>query len=52
MLDAYNVYEKIGEYNPEDGMWFTAHNSIYDIANRTLWVTIREKYEKQYDFKL
>ncbi len=52
MLKAYKVYEQTGEYNPADGMWFTAHNSTYDIANRTLWVTVREKYEKHYDFKL
>ena len=52
MLKAYKVYEQTGEYKPEDGMWFTAHNSVYDIANRTLWVTVREKYEKHYEFKL
>ncbi len=52
MLNAYKVYEQTGEYNPADGMWFTAHNSVYDIANRTLWVTVREKYEKHYEFKL
>ncbi|MBQ0085961.1 MAG: amidohydrolase family protein [Prevotella sp.] len=52
MLAAYKVYEKTGEYNLEDGMWFTAHNSTYDIANKTLWVTIREKYDKHYEFKL
>ncbi|MBQ0124556.1 MAG: hypothetical protein KBS58_06970 [Bacteroidales bacterium] len=52
MLDAYRVYEQTGEYNSEDGMWFTAHNSTYDIAHRALWVTAREKYENHYEFRL
>ena len=52
MLEAYKVYEQTGGYNPEDGMWFTAHNSTYDIANKSLWVTIREKYDRHYEFKL
>ena len=52
MLDAYKVYEQTGKYNPEDGMWFTVHNSTYDISNRVLWVTVREKYDKHYEFKL
>lgn len=52
MLKAYKVYEQSGEYNPEDGMWFTAHNSTYDIQNKTLWVTVREKYGSHYQFKL
>ncbi|MBQ0080097.1 MAG: linear amide C-N hydrolase [Alistipes sp.] len=52
MLDAYKVYEQTGKYDPKDGLWFTAHNSTYDIVNRTLWVTIREKYEKHFEFKL
>ncbi len=52
MIAAYKVYEETGKYNLEDGLWFTSHNSTYDIANRTLWVTIREKYESHYEFKL
>ncbi|MBQ0080759.1 MAG: hypothetical protein KBS95_04350 [Alistipes sp.] len=52
-VDAYKTYEATGKYNPEDGLWFTSHNSIFDIANKALWVTIREKYEDgHYDFKL
>ena len=51
-VEAYEVFEKTGEYDPKDGLWFTTHNSTYDIANRSLWVTIREKYEKRYEFKL
>lgn len=44
--------EAPSELLTDDGLWFTSHNSTYDIANKTLWVTIREKYEKHYDFKL
>lgn len=51
-IAAYEEYVKTGTYNPEDGLWFTTHNSTYDIANKTLWVTIREKYDKHYEFKL
>ena len=51
-VDAYRVYEKTGEYDLENNLWHTTHNSTYDIANRSLWVTIREKYEKHYEFKL
>ena len=51
-VEAYKVYEKTGEYDPENNLWFTSHNSTYDIANKALWVTIREKYEKHYDFRL
>ncbi|MBQ0122946.1 MAG: amidohydrolase family protein [Bacteroidales bacterium] len=52
IMEAYKVYEQTGRYDPADGMWFTAHNSTYDIAGRTLWVTIREKYDTHYEFKL
>ena len=51
-VEAYKVYEKTGEYDPKLNLWFTAHNSTFDIANRSLWVTIRENYEKHYEFKL
>ena len=51
-VEAYKVYEETGGYDPELNLWFTAHNSTYDIANKTLWVTVREKYEKHYEFKL
>ncbi len=50
--DAYQTYKNTGKYDPEDHMWFTAHNSTYDIANKALWVTIRENYEKHYEFTL
>ena len=51
-VEAYKVYEKTGGYDPELNLWFTAHNSIYDIAGRALWVTIRENYGKHYEFRL
>lgn len=51
-IAAYEVYKATGKYNLEDGLWFTTHNSTYDIANRALRVTIRENYDKYYDFKL
>lgn len=49
---AYVEYAKTGKYNPDDGLWFTSHNSTYDIANKVLWVTIREKYGFRYKFEL
>lgn len=49
---AYEEYARTGRYKLEDGLWFTTHNSTYNIADKTLWVTIREKYEHHYEFKL
>lgn len=49
---AYAEYARTGKYNPDDGLWVTSHNSTYDIAGKSLWVTIREKYESRYEFKL
>ncbi len=51
-IAAYEEYVKTGKYDEKDGLWFTSHNSTYDIANKALWVTIREKYENVYKFKL
>ena len=51
-VDAYKVYERTGEYDLKNNLWFTAHNSTYDIAGRSLWVTIRENYEKHYEIRL
>jgi len=51
-IAAYENYKRTGTYNPEDGIWFTTHNSTYDIANKTLRVTARENYGKYYDFNL
>ncbi len=49
---AYAEYAKTGKYNLEDGLWFTTHNSTYDIAKKIIWVTVREKYDKRYSFQL
>lgn len=51
-IAAYQHYLATGQYDPKNNLWFTTHNSTYDIANRSLWVTIREKYDKRYEFKL
>ncbi len=51
-VEAYKKYAATGEYNEEDGLWFTSHNSTYDIANKALWVTVREKYKDVYKFEL
>ncbi len=51
-VEAYKLYERTGEYDLKNNLWHTTHNATYDIANRSLWVTIREKYEKHYEFKL
>lgn len=48
----FKHYKETGEYTKEMGLWYTEHNSTYDIANRTLWVTIREDYENIYKFSL
>lgn len=48
----FKHFKETGEYSPEMKLWFTVHNSTYDIANRTLWVTVREDYENRYEFKL
>lgn len=45
-------YLETGYYTPEMRLWYTTHNSTYDIANKTLWLTIRENYEKRYEFSL
>lgn len=51
-VKAYEEYAKTGKYDPEDGLWFTTHNSTFDIQNRILCVTIRELYDKRYSFRL
>lgn len=48
----FKNYQETGEYTMEMGLWFTTHNSTYDIANKTLWVTIRENYDQRFEFKL
>lgn len=48
----FATFKQSGYYTPEMHLWFTVHNSTYDIASKTLWVTIREDYEHRYEFKL
>ena len=48
----FKHYKETGEYKLEDHLWFTTHNSTYDIKERKLWLTVREQYEKYYEFKL
>lgn len=48
----FKHFAETGEYSADMHLWFTVHNSTYDIANRTLWVTIRENYDHHYEFKL
>ncbi len=48
----FKNYMETGEYKPEMGLWYTEHNSTYDIKNRKLWVTIREDYDHRYEFDL
>lgn len=48
----FKHFKETGEYKPEWKLWFTVHNSTYDIAARKLRVTVREKYDKHYDFEL
>lgn len=48
----FRHFKETGEYTPEMKLWFTTHNSVYDIKARKLRVTIRENYDKYYDFEL
>ena len=34
------------------GLWYTEHNSTYDIKARKLWVTVHELYDNKYEFEL
>ena len=52
IINAYQIFSETGTYNPLDGMWFTTHNTTYDMNKRELWLTIRENYETRYTFKL
>lgn len=52
-LALYKHFMETGQYNREDGLWWTTHNSIYDISEKKLWITIREQYgQKPHEFKL
>lgn len=45
-------FRETGEYILEMGLWFTTHNSVYDISGRKLRVTVRENYDRYFDFEL
>lgn len=48
----FRHFMETGEYTADMHLWFTVHNSTYDIAAKTLWVTIREDYTRRYEFQL
>lgn len=53
LLSLQAEYEDELKYIEENGLrentewWDTTHNSIYDINNGKLWVTVHEHYEKE-----
>lgn len=51
-LTNFKHYKETGEYTPEMGLWYTEHNSTYDIQARKLWVTVHEDYDNHYEFSL
>lgn len=51
-LADFKHYKETGEYEPEMKLWYTEHNSTYDIQNRKLWVTVHEDYDNYYEFTL
>lgn len=48
----FKSYRETGKYTPEMGLWYTEHNSTYDIKARKLWVTVHELYDNKYEFEL
>lgn len=52
------AWEVVKEFVKKNGLpettqfWDTAHNSIYDIRNKKLWVTVHEWYDKVKEFSL
>lgn len=51
-IENFRNFKETGYYTQEMHLWFTEHNSTYDIANRKLWLTMRENYDKIYKFSL
>lgn len=37
---------KANGYKEKTNWWTTSHTSVYDINNRKLWITVRERYEE------
>ena len=52
LLSMQKEYEDELKYIEENGLrentewWDTVHNTIYDIANNKIWVTVHERYEE------
>lgn len=51
-FENFKNFKETGYYTKEMGLWFTEHNSTYDIANKKLWVTVRENYDQRFEFSL
>ncbi|MCQ2336713.1 MAG: linear amide C-N hydrolase [Paludibacteraceae bacterium] len=49
---AYQIYKDTGIYDPENNLWHTTHNSVFNIKTKELWVTVHEKYGYIHKFKL
>ena len=48
-----NELEYVREHGFREGtsFWITSHTSVYDINNRKMWITVRERYEEgPYEF--
>ena len=54
--EAEWIVEK--EYVEKNGLraetpwWDTSTNSVYDIKNKILWITLHERYDQKYEFRL
>lgn len=51
-IAKFKHFKETGEYTKEMGLWYTEHNSTYNISEKALWVTIREDYDNIYKFSL
>ena len=40
-------YVKENGFREETSFWTTSHTSVYDINNRKMWITVRERYEEE-----
>lgn len=50
--DAELKYIEKNGFRADSPWWDTTHNSIYDIRNKILWVTVHEWYDKVKEFSL
>lgn len=52
LISTQEEFEEELEYIKENGLrettewWDTTHNTIYDIQNKKIWVTVHERYEE------